>query len=141
MDNEPCIPLYFNAIQDLILYSMIGHYSPYVPQKWFKLDKYNNISHTIVFIIEGLTVNHYISNKTIFQHITSKLDYKLEISATDYERSFLEELINLPLSKTQITNLIKKFGSLKTAIKYNTDIQYYKTIFPIQSCINMFINI
>jgi hypothetical protein len=65
--------LFFNAIQDLILYSMIGQYSPYVPQKWFKLDKYNNISHTIVFIIEGLTVNHYISNKSIFQHITSIL--------------------------------------------------------------------
>ncbi|XP_011497286.1 PREDICTED: putative RNA exonuclease NEF-sp [Ceratosolen solmsi marchali] len=142
INSQERIPIYYNDIQNLLLYSILGHNSPYLPERWCKLDKYNKISHTIVFVIEGLTVDHYLSNESLLRHVTSKLEYKLEIITSSIcGSSFLEELINVPLTISQKSYLINKFGSLEKAYQNNRNIiKCFKAIFPIQSFFKIQIN-
>jgi len=37
------IPIFLSDIQHLLLYSLLGHHSPYLPARWCQLDKYNKV--------------------------------------------------------------------------------------------------
>ena len=37
------IPIFLSDIQHLLLYSLLGHHSPYLPARWCKLEKYNKV--------------------------------------------------------------------------------------------------
>lgn len=134
VNDEDRIPIFLSDIQHLLLYSMLGHHSPYLPERWCKLDKYNKVSHTVVLVIEGLSVKHYSSNESKFEYLKSKLEYKLElVTPTLYGGSVVEELAAIPLTGTQKAHLIKKFGSLDQVIQNNGDvIRLFRKIFPMQ---------
>ena len=133
--DEDRIPIFLSDIQNLLLYSILGHHSPSIPDRWCKLEKYNKVSHTVTLIIEGLSVDHYVSNESKFQHLASKLEHKLEfITPAIYGGSVVDELVVVPLSTTQKSRLIQQFGSLDEAVKHNKDIiKMFKAIFPIKS--------
>lgn len=37
------IPIFLSDIQHLLLYSLLGHHSPYLPARWCQLEKYNKV--------------------------------------------------------------------------------------------------
>lgn len=41
--SENRIPIFLSDIQHLLLYSLHGHHSPYVPARWCHLEKYNRV--------------------------------------------------------------------------------------------------
>ncbi|XP_046826390.1 RNA exonuclease 1 isoform X1 [Vespa crabro] len=126
------IPLFFSDIQHLLLYSLLGHHSPYTPARWCQLEKYNKVTHTIVFIVEGLSLDHFIAYRSIFSHITDDLEYRFEMmTPAAYNGSIIEELVAVPLTGTQSDKLIKQFGSLENALQSTTDIiQLLRKTFP-----------
>lgn len=38
------IPIFLSDVQHLLLYSLLGQISPYLPSRWCKLDKYNKVN-------------------------------------------------------------------------------------------------
>ncbi|XP_043675119.1 uncharacterized exonuclease C637.09 isoform X1 [Vespula pensylvanica] len=130
--NADRIPLFLSDIQHLLLYSLLGHHSPYAPTRWCQLEKYNKVTHTIVFIVEGLSLYHFMAYESIFFHITNNLEFRLEVmTPAAYGGSIIEELVAVPLTGTQSDKLIKQFGSLDIALQNATDIiQLLKTVFP-----------
>lgn len=38
------VPLFLSDIQHLLLYSLLGHHSPYIPTRWCQLEKYNKVN-------------------------------------------------------------------------------------------------
>ncbi|XP_015183001.1 PREDICTED: RNA exonuclease 1 isoform X2 [Polistes dominula] len=127
------VPLLFSDIQNLLLYSILGHHSPCTTMRWCQLEKYNKITHTIVFVVEGLTEYHFMSYESVFSSITSNLEFRLEVfTPSSYGSTIIEELIAVPLSRTQSDKLIKQFGSLDTAFQNGTDmIRLMKAVFPV----------
>ncbi|XP_001607810.2 RNA exonuclease 5 [Nasonia vitripennis] len=134
ISEEDRIPIFLGDVQRLLVYSMLGHHAPYSPERWIKLDKYNKVSHTVVFIVEGLSINHYVTNESAFKHLTSNLEHKLElITPSSYGGSVVDELAAVPLTGTQKAKLLKKFGSMEEAMKSSGDIiKLFRTIFPMQ---------
>lgn len=45
--NADRIPLFLSDIQHLLLYSLLGHHSPYAPTRWCQLEKYNKVNKKI----------------------------------------------------------------------------------------------
>lgn len=45
---EKRIPIFLSDVQHLLLYSLLGHNSPYLPKRWCNLEKYNKVIITIV---------------------------------------------------------------------------------------------
>ncbi|KAK2588916.1 hypothetical protein KPH14_001773 [Odynerus spinipes] len=127
------IPLFLSDIQHLLLYSLLGHHSPYLPARWCHLEKYNKISHTVVFVVEGLSLYHFMAYESIFSHITNNLEFHLEVmTAAAYGGSVIEELAAVPLTGTQSDKLIKQFGSLEIALQNTGDVvKLLKTVFPV----------
>lgn len=42
--SENRIPIFLSDVQHLLLYSLHGHHSPYVPTRWCQLEKYNKVN-------------------------------------------------------------------------------------------------
>ncbi|KAL0108513.1 hypothetical protein PUN28_015210 [Cardiocondyla obscurior] len=129
------IPIFLSDIQHLLLYSLLGHHSPYLPARWCQLEKYNKISHTVVFVLEGLSSYHYVAYENLFPHIANNLKHRLEvITPAVYGASITEELAAVPLTGTQSDRLIKQYGSLETALQTNGNvIRLLRTVFPMHS--------
>lgn len=43
------IPIFLSDIQHLLLYSLLGHHSPYLPARWCQLEKYNKVIVTVLY--------------------------------------------------------------------------------------------
>lgn len=129
------IPLFLSDIQHLLLYSLLGHHSPYLPARWCQLEKYNKISHTVVIMLEGLSSYHFVAYENMFPHIVNNLKHRLEmITPSVYGASITEELAAVPLTGTQSDKLIKRYGSLETALQTNGNvIKLLKSVFPMHS--------
>ncbi|EFN88019.1 hypothetical protein EAI_05841 [Harpegnathos saltator] len=127
------IPIFLSDVQHLLLYSLLGNYSPYLPSRWCQLEKHNKVSHTVVFVIEGLSLYHFVAHESMFPHITNNLKYQLEVvTPAIYGASIIEELAAVPLTGTQSSKLIKQYGSLETALQTTGNvIRLLKTIFPV----------
>lgn len=125
-------PISISDIQQLILYSLLGHHSPFNEMKWCKLEKYNHISHVSVLVIEGLSSQDYLEHESILKVIESNLDNRLEfISPLSYGGSITEELIAVPISGVQKFKLLRKFESMDVALERSVDlIKLFKIIFP-----------
>lgn len=131
------IPLFLSDIQHLLLYSLLGHHSPYLPARWCHLEKYNKISHTVVLVVEGLSLYHFMAYESIFSHIKNNLEFCLEVvTPAAYGGSVIEELAAVPLTGTQSEKLIKQYGSLEIALQSTCDvIKLLKTVFPVHKSI------
>lgn len=67
------------------------------------------VSHTVVFVIEGLSLYHFMAHESMFPHITNNLKYQLEVvTPAIYGASIIEELAAVPLTGTQSSKLIKR---------------------------------
>lgn len=43
------IPIFLSDVQHLLLYSLLGHHSPYLPARWCQLEKYNKVIITVLY--------------------------------------------------------------------------------------------
>lgn len=67
------------------------------------------VSHTVVFVVEGLSSYHFIAYESMFPHITNNLKHRLEvITPAVYGASITEELAAVPLTGTQSNKLIRR---------------------------------
>lgn len=67
------------------------------------------INHTIVFVIEGLCLYHFMAYESIFSHITNNFKHHLEvITPIACGASIAEELAAVPLTGTQSDKLIQR---------------------------------
>lgn len=130
--SENRIPIFLSDVQHLLLYSLHGHHSPYVPTRWCQLEKYNKVTHTVVFVVEGLSLYHFMAYENMFPYITSKLEHRVEIvTPTAYGGSVIEDLAAVPITGIQSDKLIKQYGSLEAALQSNSDvIKLLRTVFP-----------
>ncbi|XP_003705722.1 RNA exonuclease 5 isoform X1 [Megachile rotundata] len=143
-DNR--IPIFLSDVQHLLLYSLHGHHSPYLPTRWCHLEKYNKVSHTVVLVIEGLSIYHFMAYESMFSHITSKLEHRVEVvTPMIYGGSVIEDLAAVPITGVQSDKLIKQYGSLEGALHSTGDvIKLLRTVFPmskttdIESSMSMF---
>lgn len=132
------IPIFLSDVQHLLLYSLLGHHSPYLPARWCQLEKYNKVSHTVVFVVEGLSSYHFMAYESMFPHIANNLKYRLEvITPAVYGASIIEELAAVPLTGTQSDKLIRRYGSVETALQTNGSvIKLLRSVFPMHSASN-----
>lgn len=135
VDNSLRVPLFLNDIQHLLMFSLLGPHSPQSPERWCHLEKFSKISHTVVFVVEGLSSWHFSNHESIFTHIANNLEHKMEIvTPATYGGSVIEELSAVPLSGTQTKKLITQFGSLDAAMKNTGDlVKLLKVVFPMRS--------
>ncbi|XP_029661335.1 RNA exonuclease 1 isoform X2 [Formica exsecta] len=104
------IPIFLSDVQHLLLYSLLGHHSPYLPARWCQLEKYNKVTHTVVFVVEEV------------------------ITPAVYGASIIEELAAVPLTGTQSDKLIRQHGSVETALQTNGNvIKLLRSVFPMHS--------
>lgn len=138
INHENRIPIFLADVQHLLMYSLLGHNSPYSPARWCQLEKFNRISHTVVLVVEGLSWYHFSSYESTFTHITNYLEHRLEmVTPAAHGGSVVEELAAVPLTGTQSRALIKQFGSLKAAMQSTGDlVKLLKVIFPMHSQLN-----
>lgn len=130
--SENRVPIFLSDIQHLLLYSLHGHHSPYVPARWCHLEKYNRVTHTVVLVVEGLSLYHFMAYESMFPHITSKLEHRVEVvTPTAYGGSVIEDLAAVPITGIQSDKLLKQYGSLEAALQNNSDvIKLLRTVFP-----------
>ncbi|XP_011706434.1 PREDICTED: uncharacterized protein LOC105461627 isoform X2 [Wasmannia auropunctata] len=124
------IPLFLSDIQHLLLYSLLGHHSPYLPARWCQLEKYNKISHTVVIVLEGLSSYHFVAYENMFPHIVNNLKHRLEmITPSVYGASITEELAAVPLTGTQSDKLIKRMlYKSKICLTFSIKMSIFKSI-------------
>lgn len=97
--HDERIPIFLADVQHLLMYSLLGHHSPFSPERWCHLEKFNKVSHTVVFIVEGLSMFHFHSYESIFTHIGNNLEHRLEmVTPAAYGGSVIEELAAVPLT-------------------------------------------
>ncbi|XP_034189156.1 RNA exonuclease 5 isoform X2 [Osmia lignaria lignaria] len=130
--SEDRIPIFLSDIQHLLLYSLHGHHSPYLPTRWCHLEKYNRVSHTVALVIEGLSIYHFMAYESMFPSITSNLEHRVEVvTPMIYGGSVVEDLAAVPITGVHCDKLIEQYGSLQSALNSTRDvIKLLKTVFP-----------
>lgn len=130
--HDERIPIFLADIQHLLMFSLLGHNSPYWPSRWCHIEKFNRISHTVVFVVEGLSIYHFNSYESLFPHITNHLQHRLEmLTPTVHGGSVIEDLAAVPLTGSQTQKLIQKFGSLEAAMQSTGDlVKLLRVVFP-----------
>ncbi|KAF7995515.1 hypothetical protein HCN44_006622 [Aphidius gifuensis] len=134
IDAKSRIPIFLNDIQHLLIYSLLGQHSPYSPERWCCLEKFNKVSHTVVLVVEGLSLLHFNNNETVFTNVNKNLEHRMEIvTPATYGGSIVEDLAAVPLTGTEKNKLIKKFGSLEAAMQSTGDlVKLLKIVFPMR---------
>ena len=49
-DDGDRIPIFLTDVQNLLLYSVLGHHSPYSPLRWCSLEKFNRVSRSLIIL-------------------------------------------------------------------------------------------
>ena len=86
----------------------------------------------MVFVVEGLSLYHFMAYENMFPYITSKLEHRVEIvTPTAYGGSVIEDLAAVPITGIQSDKLIKRIFILKYLFYYiaNFSIIEYQTLF------------
>lgn len=108
-DLENRVPLFLSDIQHLLLYSQIGHHSPYTPARWCALDKYSKLHCTTVLIVENISVYYYMAHENLFPFISSTFDTKLEVlTPAAYKADFVQDLAMIPLSCKSLLHVLSE---------------------------------
>ncbi|XP_020297543.1 putative RNA exonuclease NEF-sp isoform X2 [Pseudomyrmex gracilis] len=128
------IPIFLSDVQHLLLYSLLGHHSPYLPTRWCQLEKYNKISQIVIFVVEGLSAYHFVAYESLFSNIANNFKYHLEVvTPVVYGASITEELVAVPITGTQCDKLLRRYSSLETALQSSGNvIKLLKSAFPVQ---------
>lgn len=87
------------------------------------IQKHNNLTHIVVLIVEGLSVNDLLLNEHLFPKLTSSFPDRVEVLApTHYGSEISQELAAVPLSVTQKDKLLRsKIMNWQLLIKYVLD--------------------
>jgi len=72
-------PIFLADIQHLLMTALIGKKSPCTPDRWCFAEKFQSLSHSVVLILEGLSLYHYLSNESKFQATNRIFQTKLEM--------------------------------------------------------------
>ncbi|XP_020801620.1 putative RNA exonuclease NEF-sp [Drosophila serrata] len=126
-------PIFLTDIQHLLMSALIGQKSPCRPDRWCSVEKWLSLSHSVVVILEGLSLYHYLSNETQFEATNRIFNTKLEMLLPPQdEGQIIDEIAQIPLTNIQAKRLIDEHGSLESALEMNKDpTLFVKTIFPI----------
>lgn len=120
--NAERTPIFLTDIQHLLMAALLGTGSPYTPWRWCHLEKAGKLSHTVVLVVEGLSLYHFSSYERIFEGTTKIFENRLEIvMPPSSEGRIIEELIAVPLTNSQKSELIQKHGSLEQAMEVTQD--------------------
>lgn len=129
-------PIFLTDIQHLIMYALFGSSSPCIPSRWCHLEKASKVSHTVVVVLDGLSLHHFSSYETIFERTTKIFENKLELVMPDDETSekMLHEIITVPLTNARKFELVEKYGSLEAALNATNDhVLMMNSIFPVSN--------
>ncbi|KAK5642708.1 hypothetical protein RI129_008875 [Pyrocoelia pectoralis] len=134
VNQKERVPLFLSDIQDLLLYSQLGSLSPATP-RWCQLDKYNQLVHTTVLIIENVSLYHFSSYESFFPYLSAKFCNKLElIPSPAYKIDIVQDLATLPLTVPQTIKLMSVYGSLEKTSLQNSDVfDKIKGLFPVET--------
>ncbi|XP_011197292.2 uncharacterized protein LOC105221856 [Bactrocera dorsalis] len=126
-------PIFLTDIQHLLMSALIGKKSPCSPDRWCFLEKPLRLSHSVVLILEGLSLYHYLSNESKFIKTNEIFQTRLEVVLPPLkEGSIIEEMAQVPLTNVQAHKLIEQHGSLELAVEMTKDpTLLVKTIFPV----------
>lgn len=72
-------PIFLTDIQHLLMSALIGQKSPCRPDRWCSVEKWLSLSHSVVVILEGLSLYHYLSNESQFEATNRIFNTKLEM--------------------------------------------------------------
>ncbi|RZF39636.1 hypothetical protein LSTR_LSTR001157 [Laodelphax striatellus] len=123
------IPMFISDIQHFIMYSQLGHHAP-VKARWCDIEKFNRISHTVLLIIEGVTVYDLVSNESACPHFAD-LKLKVEfLSPFNYDGILIEELAAVPLTRSQMAHLENSLH-VNGIRNRNMKFRVLRTIFPV----------
>ncbi|KAI8114941.1 putative RNA exonuclease NEF-sp [Lucilia cuprina] len=131
-------PIFLTDVQHLVMSALLGKKSPCAPDRWCFFDKPQQLSHTVVVCLEGLSLYHYLSNESKFEKINKIFDTRLEVVMPSSKKdgksmAMLEELTQVPLTNAQAHELIEKHGSLEAAVELNKDpTLLINGIFPVE---------
>lgn len=131
LDNR--VPLFLSDLQHLIMYSQLGHHSPYSPARWCFLERFNRLTTTCVLVFENMTLSHYLTHENNFSFINRNCENKLEILAPNSSNSdVVRELSMVPLTGTQVKKFCNEFGNLEAAVLKSSEVfDTVRTLFPI----------
>lgn len=128
-------PLFLTDIQHLVMFTLFGSSTPCVPSRWCHIEKASKISHTVVLVIDGLSLFHFSSYESLFEKCSTIFQTKLEVvtPSSDSGEHVINELITVPCTAAQKTELIKKYGSLEAALESTQDpVLLVKNVFPVE---------
>ncbi|XP_036337243.1 small RNA degrading nuclease 5 [Rhagoletis pomonella] len=131
-------PIFLTDIQHLLMSALIGKKSPCSPDRWCYLEKPLRLSHSVVLILEGLSLYHYLSNESKFSQTNQIFQTRLELVLPPLkDGSIIEEMAQVPLTNVQAHKLIEEHGSLESAVEMTKDpTLLVKAIFPInEACV------
>ncbi|XP_068915506.1 RNA exonuclease 5 isoform X2 [Tenebrio molitor] len=132
-DFEDRVPLFLSDVQHLIMYSQLGHHSPYSPARWCALEKFNKLTSTCLFIVENISLHDFKAHASAFPFLISKFDNKLEVLAPNSNyNDVIKELSMVSLTSTQVRKFCDEFGTLQTAVLKSSEVfDTVRNLFPI----------
>ncbi|XP_037034578.1 RNA exonuclease 5 [Bradysia coprophila] len=131
VEAEVRTPIFLSDIQHLIMSSLLGTSSPYPPLRWCAIEKSNNIVHSIVLVLDGLSLYHYQCYESSFVETSAIFSNKFEVVMPTDSQGLLSALSSLPVTFEQRQELNKQFGSVEAA---KDDVQpLVNSVFPIST--------
>jgi len=128
-------PLFMSDIQALLTYCMAGDQSVYSAHRWCTLEKWKQLTNIVCVVVEGVGVN-MLEEGGELESSTSKWINSFEplevVSPTSYGCSVIEELGQLPTSKSQLERLISMNGNLESAMEQLDNKASVKAMFPMK---------
>lgn len=136
VSNQERTPIFLTDVQHLLMSALLGSGSPYTPWRWCHLEKTSKLAHTIVLVVEGLSLYHFSAYEKIFEGTKKIFENQLEIvmPPSNKDGLIIEELIAVPLTNSQKSELVAKHGSLEQAMEATQDPTIIlKNVFTIES--------
>jgi len=131
VDRDKRTPLFMSDIQHLLLYCICGDRAPYQPHRWCTMQKWNRLTNILCLVLDGVGLDDFTSSPPSW--MTNHLPHRLEVvSPASYQASTAQELAVLPLSARAKEDMIKKFGSLESALEKNEAFKAFRSIYPVK---------
>ncbi|XP_023330635.1 uncharacterized exonuclease C637.09 isoform X2 [Eurytemora carolleeae] len=131
VEKERRIPLFMSDLQSLMLYCTVGGKTPYYPDRWCTLLKWNRLTNVVCLVLDGLGTNFLETRKDELPWITSKFNFLEVVSPSSYDATVAKDLALIPISQTQIRKLRDDFGTVQEAVMKNEVWNTVKAMFPI----------
>lgn len=129
------IPVMLTDVQHLLLHSLLGNLNLTQAPRWYVLDKSTYISQTTCLVLEGLSLEHWESNKSSLVYSSKRFENYVELlTPAVYGGSLVDELALVPLTESEKESLILSYGSMNLALEARKDLNVMiKAVFPVQN--------